>query len=220
MKLEPVRIWDVPVRIVHWLLVVLICFSWWSGTEGGNWMTYHMWSGYSILTLILFRIAWGFIGSSTARFSSFVRGPRAVRAYLSTLRNRSASGYPGHNPLGGWSVLLMMLSIALQATTGLFANDDIATEGPLYGWVSKATSDALSTVHVYNFYVLLALAGLHIAAVLFYFFYKRENLVRPMLDGRKLVAPDAARTLSYASLGRAAPVLLAVAIAVYFLVRQ
>jgi len=216
---ERVKIWDVPVRLAHWSLVVLIAFSWWSGSEGGNMMTYHMWSGYCILTLVLFRLVWGFIGSSPARFSTFVRGPRAVGRYLGTMRRRQASGHPGHNPVGGWSVVLMLASIGVQAGTGLFANDDIMTEGPLYRWVSKATSDLLTSIHHFNFNVLLVLVGLHVAAVPFYLFYKSENLVGAMFTGMKRVAGPM-EELRMAGATRAVAAFLAAAVAVYFLVRM
>jgi Cytochrome b len=214
---ERVQVWDVPVRLVHWFLVVLIAFSWWSGSEGGNMMTYHMWSGYSILTLLLFRIAWGFIGSGPARFTAFVRGPRTVCRYLGTMRDRQPSGHPGHNPLGGWSVVLMLASIALQAGTGLFANDDIMTEGPLYGWVSKSTSDLLTSIHHFNFKLLLTLVALHLAAIFFHLTYKSENLVGAMFTGIKRVAAPVEKA-PMAGTARAVAIFLAAAAAVYLLV--
>ncbi|MGH8649828.1 MAG: cytochrome b/b6 domain-containing protein, partial [Burkholderiales bacterium] len=178
---------DLPVRIFHWVLAALACFSWWSGMQGGDpvLMTYHLWSGYSILTLLLFRIAWGFVGSTHARFSDFLYGPRTIIEFIKTVPRREAARFAGYNPLGGLSVLLIFLCIALQAGTGLFANDDIVTEGPLYQWVSKGTSDLLTTIHSYNYYVLLALVSLHIAAVLFYLVYKSENLFASIVTGNK-----------------------------------
>lgn len=220
MNYERVKIWDAPVRLVHWALVALIAFSWWSGKEGGNAMTYHMWSGYAILTLVLFRIAWGFVGSTTARFSSFVHGPREVLAYCRTLGHRGVSGHAGHNALGGWSVVLLLASLAVQAGTGLFANDDIFTEGPLVQYISKELSDTLTTVHHYNFNVLLALAGVHIVAVLYYLVYKSENLVLAMITGTKQVAPPVPRDLRMAGAGRALAALAVAAVAVYFLVSR
>ncbi len=218
MQYERMKIWDVPVRATHWALVALIVFSWWSGKEGGNVMTYHMWSGYTILTLVIFRVLWGFLGSSTARFSSFVRGPRAVGRYAATMFRRGMSGYPGHNPVGGWSVVLMLLSMALQASTGLFANDDIMTEGPLVRYVSKALSDTLTSVHYYNFYVLLALVGMHVAAVVFYLVYKSENLVTAMITGMKHVARPVSANARIAGIGRAAATLAVAAAVVYSIV--
>ena len=193
-QLANVKVLDLPVRIFHWALAALTCFSWWSGTQGGDpvLMTYHLWSGYSILTLLLFRIAWGFVGSTHARFSDFLYGPRAIIGFIKTLPRREAARFAGYNPLGGLSVLLIFVCIAVQIGTGLFANDDIVTEGPLYQWVSKRTSDFLTTIHSYNFYVLLALVSLHIAAVLFHLIYKSENLFTPIFSGNKLLSQDAA----------------------------
>ena len=216
---EGVTVWDLPVRIFHWLLVVLLCFQYVSFKVGGNWMTYHMWSGYTILTLILFRIAWGFLGSTHARFGSFLYGPRAVFAYLRTLPRREAARYAGHNPLGGWSVLLMLLAVLVQAATGLFGNDDVMTEGPLAKWVRKDTSDFITTIHRYNFYVIVALVAVHVGAVLYYLLYKSENLVKAMFTGRKLL-PDGAGESRIAGTGLACLITVLAALAVYLLVRE
>ena len=181
------RVWDAPVRIFHWLLVALVLTSWVTSEIGGNAMTYHMWSGYSILTLVVFRIVWGFVGSEHARFGALLHGPRALFGYASGLFGSSSRYYLGHNPLGGVSVILMLASLLLQASTGLFANDDIFTEGPLAKYVSGATSSLLTTIHRYNFYVLASLIAIHIAAVLFYLIVKRENLIGAMFTGRKRI---------------------------------
>ncbi len=220
VEFQRVRVWDLPVRLFHWAVVALILFSWWSGKEGGNYMQYHMWSGYTILTLVLFRLAWGLCGSSSARFGGFLHGPAAVVAYLKTLPQRRAATHLGHNPLGGWSVVLLLFCMLVQAATGLFANDDIATEGPLSIWVSKATSDLVTTIHFYNFYVLLGLAAVHLCAVLFYLFYKAENLVGPMFSGYKLrPAEYAAKPPHFASNWLAGVLLALVAGGVYLLVK-
>jgi cytochrome b len=217
-----VKVLDLPVRVFHWVLAALVCFSWWSGTQGGDplLMNYHLWSGYSILTLLLFRIAWGFVGSTHARFSDFLYGPRAIIEFIKTLPRRDAARFAGYNPLGGLSVLLIFVCIALQIGTGLFANDDIVTEGPLYKWVSKGTSDLLTTLHSYNFYVILALVSLHIAAVLFHLVYKSENLFAPIFTGNKLLSQDAAGAEAYdPRLGLALLVIGVAALLVYLLVR-
>ena len=216
-----VKVWDVPVRVVHWALVALILFSWWSGKEGGMTMTYHMWSGYAILTLVIFRVAWGFIGSTHARFRDFIYAPRALVDYARTLTGRRAAVYAGHNPVGGLSALLMLLSLLVQTGTGLFSNDDILTEGPLYGYVTKATSDWLTTIHNYNFYVLLTLAGIHIAAILYYLAYKRENLVAAMFTGRKRLPRELLPAETRVqSLGKALVLLAISAAIVYAVVRK
>jgi len=208
---KAVAVWDWPVRIVHWSLVVLITMSWITSELGGNAMTYHMWSGYTILTLLIFRIAWGWVGGRHARFGSFVRGPGEVIRYAASLAGARSSSFLGHNPLGGWSVLLMLLSMTVQAATGLFANDEIFTEGPLASRVSAETSGFLTTIHRYNFYVLLALIVLHVLAIVFYLLVKRENLVGAMFTGRKHIADPAAQDEPMASLLRAAVVLLVAA---------
>ena len=182
-----VRVWDAPVRVFHWTLVVLILTSWVTSEIGGNAMTYHMWSGYAILTLVVSRIIWGFIGSEHARFGGFLYGPRAMFGYASSLFGSGSRYYLGHNPFGGISVILMLASVLLQASTGLFANDDIATEGPLTHLVSGATSSLLTTIHRWNFWVLTALIAIHVAAALFYLIVKRENLIGSMFTGRKRV---------------------------------
>ena len=221
-QLVNVKVLDLPVRIFHWVLAVLACFSWWSGMQGGDpvLMTYHLWSGYSILTLLLFRIAWGFVGSTHARFSDFLYRPRAIFEYTKTWPRREAARFAGYNPLGGLSVLLIFVCIAVQIGTGLFANDDIVTEGPLYQWVSKRTSDFLTTLHSYNYYVLLALVSLHIAAVLFHLVYKSENLFASIVTGNKLLSQDAASAQAHdPRLGLALLVIGVAVVVVYLLVR-
>jgi cytochrome b len=180
-----VLVWDLPTRLFHWLLVILVVTSFVTGNIGGNAMQYHEWSGFTILTLLLFRLVWGFVGSRESRFMTFLRGPAAVVRYIATLRNPDLPHYLGHNPLGGWSIIAMLFTLLVQAGTGLFANDDIATQGPLYRWVSKSSSDWLTRIHKLNQEVIIALVLIHVLAVLFYFLYKRENLVKPMISGVK-----------------------------------
>lgn len=217
---KPVQVWDLPVRLVHWLLVVLVATSWITSEIGGNAMTYHMWSGYAILTAVVFRIVWGFVGSRHARFASFVKGPAEVIAYVRGLSSQRSYSYLGHNPLGGWSVLAMLASLLVQASTGLFANDEIFTEGPLASRVSVETSILLTTVHRYNFYVLLTLIALHLGAIAYYFVVKRENLVAAMISGRKYVQAEPQPDEPYASPLRAALVLAVSACAVAALVNS
>ena len=191
--MRTVKVWDVAVRIFHWLLVLLIVASWATGQAKGNWMTWHMYSGYAILTLILFRIAWGFVGSTHARFSSFIYGPSRVFDYVFGRRPRLKSAtYLGHNALGGWMVLALLVCLLVQAGTGLFANDDIVTDGPLVKWISKDLSDRMTGLHHVGFNVLLVLAALHIGGALFYLLVKRDNLIVPMFTGTKKVPEYAA----------------------------
>ena len=215
-----VRVWDIPVRLFHWLLVALIILSFTTAQIGGNAMQIHELSGFTILTLVLFRVLWGLFGSTHARFTDFVRHPGQAIEYARALRRGQPAFYAGHNPLGGWMIVALLLCLLAQAGTGLFANDDIMTEGPLYGWVSKRTSDLLSQIHEINFYVLAALIALHVAAAFYYLWGKRENLILPLFTGRKQLsqAQDVPES-------RAAPLWLALlllalcASGVYFLVR-
>ena len=180
-----VLVWDLPTRLFHWLLVVLVVISFVSGNIGGNAMQYHEWSGFTILALLLLRLVWGVVGSRESRFATFVRGPSTVVRYATTILRSDSTPFRGHNPLGGWSIIAMLLALLVQAATGLFANDDITTEGPLFDWVSKATSDWLTRVHKLNQEVIIALVCIHVLAVLFYLFHKLENLVNPMITGVK-----------------------------------
>ena len=179
------RVWDLPVRLVHWLLVALIAFSWWSAENDR--MEWHIWSGLGILTLILFRLLWGVVGSSTARFANFVRGPRAVIGYF----RGSWSGI-GHTPLGALSVVALLLLIAIQLGLGLVASDeDGLFQGPLSHLVGFETAETAAELHDDMFDVLLVLIGIHVAAVLFYFISARKNLVWPMISGRAAIDPQA-----------------------------
>ncbi len=194
-QLHRVRVWDLPTRVFHWTLVLLVGVSVVTVRIGATWMDCHAICGASIMALILFRIAWGFIGGRESRFASFMRGPATVIRYAKTLHRQSSMRYLGHNPMGGWSVLLMLFSLFFQAATGLFANDDILTEGPLFHLVGKSASDSLTTLHRLNSSVFIALVFLHVCAVLFYLVYKKDNLVTPMFSGfkswpRKIDADD------------------------------
>jgi cytochrome b len=180
-----IKVWDVPVRLFHWTLLALFAFLFWSGKTGGNAMVWHMYAGYAVLALVIFRVLWGFAGSTHARFTSFLAGPRRMFDFARALLSRSPAHSVGHNPLGGWMVVVLLGSLALQASTGLFANDDIATEGPLTALISKELSDRLTTIHRWNFDFLLICAGLHVLAVLFHVFVKKENLVAAMFTGVK-----------------------------------
>jgi cytochrome b len=214
-----IYVWDPLVRVFHWSLLALIGFSWYSGETGGNMMEYHMWSGYAILTLVLVRIVWGFVGTTYARFASFLHHPRAIITDLLTLHRReSAVPAIGHSPLGGVNVILLITCVLIQAGTGLFANDDIFTEGPLYSLVGKDTSDWLTGIHHYNFSVLLTLAGLHVAAVLYHLIRRRENLIAAMFTGYKKVAGIVATPATPFRPARALVLLASVAGAVWLLV--
>lgn len=175
-------VWDLPVRLVHWLLAGLIAFSWWS--VHNHHTSWHIWSGCAILTLLIFRLLWGFVGSSTARFANFVRGPSAIRDYL----GGRWSGV-GHNPLGALSVVALFAAVAIQVGLGLISEDeDGIYTGPLYRLVSIETSDKARDIHELWFNVILCLIVLHVAAVIVYRL-RGKHLTRPMITGRAAIAP-------------------------------
>jgi len=212
-----IPVWDLPTRLFHWLLVVLVAVCFVTAKSGGNAMQYHEWSGVMILMLLVFRIIWGVVGSQPSRFADFIKGPTTVRRYALGLLKGNSVPYLGHNPLGGWSVLAMLLAVLLQACLGLFANDDIITEGPLFLWVSKSTSDSLTRIHRLNQYVIMGLAAVHLFAILFHLFVKGENLIKPMFTGLKPRA-GGERAPSMAPVWLAAVVAALSAGAVYFIV--
>ena len=180
-----VKIWDLPVRLCHWSFVVLIPAMWWTAENGE--MRWHLRLGMLLLALITFRILWGFVGSSTARFSGFVRGPGAVLRYFGSLGGKHPPVI-GHNPAGGWSVIALLGIMAFQVGIGLFAGDPFdGSTGPLNEMVGVMTADTLTELHEAILYVILALVALHVLAVLFYLAVKRDNLVRPMVTGGRSV---------------------------------
>lgn len=177
-----VPVWDLPTRLFHWTLAGLIAFSWWSAEYHHD--DWHIWSGMAVLTLLIFRLLWGFFGSSTARFANFVRGPRAVLGYL-----RGGWRGIGHNPLGALSVVALLGLTALQVGLGLIASDeDGLMAGPLANLVSIDTTDTARELHEALFNVLLAFIVLHVAAILFYKL-RGKGLLGPMITGRREAEP-------------------------------
>ena len=203
--MKKIHVWDLPTRLFHWLLVGFVCFSFITAmVEDFQDTELHMMSGYAILGLILFRLGWGVLGGTYARFAQFLKGPRACIAYLRQLFSADSSPDGenkldhslGHNPVAGWMIVVMLVVILLQITTGLFANDDILYEGPLAYKVSEEISSQLTVLHKQNYYLLLALIFLHLSAIAFYRIFKRQNLVRPMLTGYRWVNEKMAQTLT------------------------
>lgn len=221
------RVWDLPTRLFHWTLVVLVVFqvliaklgpSW----DKEGWYTLHFWCGYAILALLLFRIAWGFVGSTTARFGHFVKGPGAGITYMRGLLGTKAEPEIGHNPVGGWMVVALILGLLLQILTGLFATDtDLGySAGPLAKFASEGFGNGATKIHRYWINVLYLMVALHVSASLFYLVVKRQNLIGPMFSGDKLVpAGTVAPGLRFASARLALSLLIAAACIVYLVVR-
>lgn len=190
-------LWDWPTRLFHWSLLPLIFLQWLLAENSEavqdylagkditfDAMLWHARFGFILLFLLLFRIVWGFVGSSSSRFSHFVKKPRDVIAYAKTLSLRNSSRYAGHNPLGAWMVLGLLFLIGVQIFSGLFLTDDIAMEGPFYATISETIAEAFETVHAINFNILLLAITLHISAVFYYLIYKQQNLISPMMHGK------------------------------------
>ncbi|MCX7897995.1 MAG: cytochrome b/b6 domain-containing protein [Rhodocyclaceae bacterium] len=171
-------VWDLPTRLFHWALVCCVAIAFVTAKLGGNWMAWHGRVGVLIVALLVFRLAWGFVGPTYARFMHFLPTPRALRDYL-----QGRWQAQGHNPLGALSVFALLGVLCLQAGSGLFSDDDVAFAGYLAPLVAKATSDRLTFAHRLGEEVLLALVALHVGAIAFYALVKKRNLVAPMITG-------------------------------------
>lgn len=204
---QKVKLWDFPVRLFHWALVAAIVTAWWTNQQ--VMIDIHAIAGYSVLTLVLFRIIWGFVGSSNARFASFLTGPKRVLDYFSKMRGGSVEEitYPGHNPAGGWMVAVMLLLVGIQAVTGLFASEDtfLFFDGPLVAHVSSDFAGLMNRIHHINIKLIYVAVGLHVTAVLFYLVVKRENLIGAMVTGMRKVPAGVAA--AFARIRFASPVL-------------
>ena len=180
-----VKVWDLPMRIFHWALLALLVFQVVSGKLGGKLIQWHVYAGYGVFALVAFRLIWGFAGSTPARFASFLARPAAALGFARRLFLRRAEAHPGHNPLGGWMVIALLASLAVQIVTGLFSNDGISIEGPLASLIPLGLSDQITKLHQTNVGVLLALSATHTAAVLYHWLVLREDLIRAMVTGVK-----------------------------------
>ncbi|WP_133408578.1 cytochrome b/b6 domain-containing protein [Parashewanella tropica] len=191
-----VKVWDIPTRLFHWSLVVLMGLLWWSGENGE--MELHQIFAYSLASILIFRVIWGLIGSDSARFGQFIVHPVKTLKYLSQLKRKNAPEYAGHNPVGGYMVIALLLIVSFQLVTGLFTTDDIFTEGPLYSYVSSEASDVLTWLHKNTFNVILGLVVLHVLAVVIHTL-KGENLVPAMLHGKKKMLQQPEKVLGFRS---------------------
>jgi cytochrome b len=212
----PMRVWDLPVRCFHWAIVVLVIVSYVSAKT--HHMQVHLLSGYTVLTLLLFRLAWGIVGSETARFAAFVKSPLAALRHLARFGRAAPDDQVGHNEAGGWMVLILLLLLAAQVGTGLCSHTRTGVAGPLSKVVGPAASDQISRLHGTLFYVLLAAIVLHVLAIAAYAAFQRQNLLRPMLTGKKLL-PAATRQPRMAPALLGWGILLLAAAAVWLFVR-
>ncbi len=210
-----IRIWDLPTRLFHWLLVMAVIGSFVSVKLGGNAMIWHGRFGYIVLALIFFRLIWGFVGTHHARFAQFIKSPKAILAYL-----KNPAETPGHSPLGAISVVVLIALFLAQALAGLFASDDIAFDGPLVRYVASTWVELLTSFHRLNEWVLLVLVGIHLGAILYYKYAKRINLISAMITGDKewsdtapLVQDDSKVRL------KAMAILIAIALIMYYFLR-
>ncbi|ATG89892.1 cytochrome b/b6 domain-containing protein [Methylomonas koyamae] len=203
MKVE-VHVWDWPLRLFHWLLVAAVVGAYWTGKVGGEWTDWHGRFGSAVLGLVVFRLVWGFVGSTHARFANFFPTFSRIAAYI-----RGEWLGAGHNPLGALAVFALLAVLIVLAGTGLFANDDIAFEGPLFDLIDKDLSDKLSGWHLRSVNVLLILVGVHVAAILFYQHVKKAGLIGAMLTGKKQLP----RSLAPADATPAGPIRLIASIA-------
>ena len=181
-----VKAWDVGVRVFHWLLVCLVVNAWVTAEWGDMEMHWHKWNGYAICFLLVFRLLWGLLGSSTALFINFIYAPPKILNYIRGLIAGKPIKYLGHNPLGALMVLLMLLLLLSQVVSGLFSSDGLFAYGPLSGYVSGAVSEDSALVHEIGFYLIVLASFFHVGAIAFYFFVLKDNLVKPMLTGMKV----------------------------------
>jgi len=184
-----ILVWDLPIRMFHWLTVVLVAAAY--ATWRLNWMDWHAYVGDALLTLVLFRLVWGMIGSDTARFTRFLASPRAAFRHLTHILRREPDEQAGHNPAGGWMVVLMLALLLGQTLTGIVDNNDVADSGPLTNIMPAWLSNLIDDLHGWLWNALLAAIALHVLAIALYAVAKRQNLVRPMLTGRKTLPADA-----------------------------
>jgi cytochrome b len=212
-------IWDIPTRVFHWAIVIALCYSWYS-MEIEEDLDHHFLSGYLALGLIVFRLIWGVIGSRYARFGSFVYRPAEIGAYAKTFFGRDGGRYAGHNPMGGLSVLVLLLLILIQASTGMFADDEYYYFAPLNNLVSASTASVITQFHGMNAKFILAFALLHIVAIIFYRLYKREELAMAMITGRKPDKHDRFESIAGSRLTVAVILAIVVAATVYGVVNH
>jgi cytochrome b len=209
-----VRVWDMPTRLFHWLIVALVAAAY--TTSRLNWMQWHGWTGETLLAALIFRLLWGFVGSDTARFSHFLGSPKAATRYLRRWLIREPDHQIGHNPAGGWMILLLLLLLLAEALTGIYVANDVADVGPLTEITPARVANAITWAHAVLWDILLGAIMLHVLAITGYACAKGQNLLAPMITGKKWLPPSMpaprlvspVRAIILATLGAAATVVL------------
>ncbi|WP_229007213.1 cytochrome b/b6 domain-containing protein [Methylophilus sp. Leaf408] len=190
MQDTTIKVWDLPLRLFHWLLVITVAVSYVSVKTDWLDVDIHWYAGLSITFLVLFRLSWGIVGTPTARFTQFFPTPRKLLNYF-----KSSWQGVGHTPTGALSVIALLLLLAGMVATGVIASDDITLQGPLAKYADETLSDQMSELHALLFNVLLGLIVLHVIAIVFYGLFKKDNLLKPMINGKKSVPLAASLTL-------------------------
>jgi cytochrome b len=216
MRRIVVLVWDLPTRLFHWLTVALVAAAY--VTWRLNWMDWHALAGEALLALVLFRVAWGLVGSDTARFARFLASPRAALRHLAQLFHREPDEQVGHNAAGGWMVLLLLALLLAETLTGVLVNNDVADEGPLTELLPAPVLNLFTDLHAVLWEVLLAAVAVHVAAIATYALATGKNLVGPMLTGRKRL-PERTPPPQLASRTLAAVVLAGSAVAAALLAK-
>ena len=219
MKVKQYLVWDLPVRIFHWGFVMLLAALWYTSDQDLGLIELHMALGYVALGFVLFRIIWGVVGTTHARFKNFIPSFYQVKIYLQTKREQEVKQYAGHNPAGSLMVLALLLLVLVQATTGLFIDDDVFSSGPYSGVLSSELESLFKFIHGNGFNLILLASSVHVFAVFYYLLVKKQNLIKPMISGKKAehaVSEDAA--ISSSKIVKAIIVAILVAAFVYWLV--
>ncbi|MDM4768121.1 cytochrome b/b6 domain-containing protein [Pelomonas sp. SE-A7] len=215
---EEVRVWDLPTRLFHWALVLCVLGSVTSAKIGGNAMVWHMRLGYAVLALVGFRLLWGLVGGRWSRFTHFIYSPAAIWRYLRRKPREGEHFDVGHNPLGGLSVLAMLVWLLMQIGSGLIADDEIANTGPLIRLVSSEASLAWTGYHKsWGQWGLFLLIGLHVVAIIYYRFGHGRDLIGPMLSGNKRLPAHVPATRDTVATRLFALTLLAACVAAVYL---
>lgn len=176
-------VWDLPLRLFHWSFAFTVFACWFTAENKDDYIDLHIQLGYIALGLVIFRILWGFMGPKHARFSQFIPSPSQLVSYLK--KSNEKQQVAGHNPLGAFMVILMVLLIVIQTVTGLFISDDIFSSGPYYGTISSELEKAFKFLHLNTFNIMIAAIVIHICAIFFYWLVKKQNLILPMITGKK-----------------------------------